>query len=174
MAVVALLGAELGSFEGNQGTGSIVTSPVRSGNYSYRINPTTTGFGWFEPVNNSDSALVTGGKWFIAFAFRIATLPASSDEIIFTDATTYELRVTSAGILKLYGTVASPTLKATGTFVIALNTWYVIQLSWDVQTTTSNIKVVIAPDDGSTPTTDISFSEAITANTGPLLRFGKS
>ena len=136
MALVNLTGFESGSSSELQGTGgtfSIVTSPVRTGTYALRINPTTTATGQVNIgsidstgvlANNAQSTSVMG------FAFRYATKPASNNEVIAGNYGSIadikgELRINSSGNLEHYR--ASGALVATGATALVADTWYYIE-----------------------------------------------
>lgn len=155
MAVLYAGGYELGGsgqLEGTStaGTVSAVTSPVKSGVYAMRANPTTTGTG-----------LVTHGGYlypeatpivwdkadiWMQFWFRADTLPGSNDEpicnvITAAAAQKLEVRITSGGLLRAYNSAG--TLLATGATVLATATWYRIGVRCGTSATVGAWEVTI-------------------------------
>lgn len=134
MAILNTISFETGTVAelfGPAGTYSVVTSPVRNNTtYSLRVNPTTTGTGggYLYGAGGGGFNIATG---YATFYFRYATRPASSDEPIATSIAAgnplkMELRINSSGNLAVYDSTS--TLVATGTTVLAANTWYRIDL----------------------------------------------
>lgn len=133
MAIRAFTGFELGAtndVEGTTGTVSIVTSPVKTGAYALRTNPTTTGTGYFK-LRATDAA----GAWsmlgsemlFLAFDFRVDVLPATGNELIvwlYTSGSNYKgsLRINADGTLAVYD--GSYTLKGTAATGLSTGVWY--------------------------------------------------
>lgn len=113
------------------GTVSVVTTPVRGSNiYSLRVNPTGTATGSVM-LNGPTGAGVNIPTGYITVFFRYATKPTTGDEPILRPAASgavdkSELRLNSSGQLVLYDSALS--LVATGTTVLAADTWYRIDL----------------------------------------------
>lgn len=134
MAIVAFAGGEtgvLGDEVNNSGTTSVVTSPVKSGTYAYRSNPTTTAAGnlglqGYQADGTMNNAAYSAATAYHNAWFYVATLPAANDEPIFRarSGTTQklELRINSSGNLVAYDRTG--TLIATGSTALSLNTWY--------------------------------------------------
>lgn len=116
------------------GTFSCVTTPVKSGNFSLRCNPTTTNTGWVSfglNGNNAQPTTFSLADCYFHFAFRYATKPASASEefagVRRSGAEQATLRLTSTGTILLFQNsdlVTTPV--ATGTAVLAADTWYYI------------------------------------------------
>jgi hypothetical protein len=136
-------GAETGSITqecvARSGTHSYSSTVHRTGQYSFRTNPTGSGTGYFSFARNAD-----GGEWdnldsptlFIHFGFRCDTAPSANDEPIAAirhGATNAELRLNSSRYLVLYDKDGS--LVETGTTQLSLNTWYSVE--WDFETGTT-------------------------------------
>jgi len=126
-----------------QGTGgSIVTSPVRTGTYSARFNKVTSANPFMEitTIFQADGTLLGGNTQanlstaYLQFAFYSASRPTSASEqiasIFGTDGNAkISLRIDSTGKLSLYDSDNTTQIGSTGATVLALNTWYEIQLS---------------------------------------------
>lgn len=116
------------------GTISISSSTVRTGGYALRVNPTTTAtglmrIGCFTAAGGRDTACSVA-TLYTRFYFRYATKPASGSEIIYQsrtsgDAVKFSLRLNSSGNLAAYDSAGS--LLATGSTVLAQDTWYRIE-----------------------------------------------
>jgi hypothetical protein len=186
MALIDIIGVETGDtseFASTSGTVSVVTTPVRTGSvYALRSNPTTNSTGYAAcPASFSTAGLpqniLAGTTYYFRFYFRAATLPAANEEpiCVAVDAISnvkFRLNITSGGILKFYNT--SNTLLATGTTALSTNAWYCIiiyansgaSVSWEVR---------LAPDDETTPATEISGSGAdLGSNAFSSFRIGKA
>ncbi len=128
------------------GTRSVQSSVVRSGGYALRVNPTTTAVGSVQlakpgTAGTGDGNANLANSW-TRFYFRYATKPASGAEEIFgTAACRFSIRLKSDGVLAVYNS-SSNTLLATGTIVLAANTWYRIE-QMNGQGTTAAFEVKI-------------------------------
>ena len=118
------------------GTFSVQSTTKRTGGYALQVNPATTatGYNTFGAVGtNGAGTSLNIASAYTRFYFRVATAPTSGDEPIYSGyvSTTmaFELRLNSSRQLALYST--TPSLLATGTTVLALNTWYRIDLRVD-------------------------------------------
>lgn len=167
---------DTGSVQNCSGTRAIVTGPVRTGTYSFRINPTTTGTGTCSirgysttgsaPANGVDSAVA-----YYRTYFRYATKPASNDEeiavVVDTSAVAkLYLRLNSAGNIVAYD--STNTAVATGATVLSVNTWYIIEISVGTGAT-SNYEIKLAQDSATLldPATELSGTGAFgTTNNG--------
>jgi len=117
------------------GTVSISSTTVRTGGYSLRVNPTTTAtglyrVGCFTSAGGRDVACNVA-TIYPRFYYRYATKPASGSEILFqsrtsADGVKFSLRLNSTGNLVAYDSAG--TLLATGSTVLAQDTWYRIGL----------------------------------------------
>jgi hypothetical protein len=158
------------------GTFDVQTSVKRSGAYALRTNPTTTGTGnaRIGSINANGSPSVTVelsqatiySRWY----FRAATLPASSEEEIATvidtsGAAKAQLRITSAGKLKICDRAASCT--AAGTATISTGTWY--RIEWRTETGASVASEVKVDGTSDITTTATNYG----ATTHGSLRLGK-
>lgn len=131
-----LTGFDVGStIEATQTNGafSIQTSVVRTGSYALRTNPNTTGSGWFDFRGynpGGTGTAINGNTIFLRFYFRYATKPAALSEPIIRsfsqNFTKLELRINSDGNLVAYDT--GLVSLATGTTVLAQDTWYRINV----------------------------------------------
>lgn len=134
-ATLFLSGFESGDSEendSNAGTFSIVTSPVRTGTYAFRANPTTTAVGNLivAGVAAAGGATAYGAATvYHRFYFRYATKPTTGDEEIFRAragaSIKFQLRINSAGNLVAYQ--QDLVSLSTGTTVLNANTWYRIE-----------------------------------------------
>lgn len=116
------------------GTLSISSTTVRTGTYALRVNPTTTGtglyrIGCFTSAGGRDVACNVA-TIYPRFYYRYATKPASGSEILFqsrtsADGVKFSLRLNSSGNLAAYDSAG--TLLATGSTVLAQDTWYRIE-----------------------------------------------
>jgi len=136
-------GAELNStaanveFTSNAGTVSIVTSPVRSGTYAVRSNPTAS----FGNVKYAYRAAATQESVFIRFYLRIGTLPSASTNWIFDTTgvgTKMILRMTSGGALQLYNAEDSAQVGSNSS-ALSVDTWYRIEVGIDTTTLASTV-----------------------------------
>ncbi len=121
------------------------TGAVRSGTYSFRSNPTTTGTGGANiaiPGATGVQAAFSVANLFSTFYFRYATKPAANDELIYRHsdaaASQWEIRLNSAGNLALY---QDTTNYATGTTVLSANTWYRIDYNTNNTANTQEVKI---------------------------------
>lgn len=123
--------------------------------------------------------LPTTTKLSLRFYIRIASMPSTELQILTPRSSSNYVsgfNLTTAGRLKL--TSASPGTPTlfTATDGMALNTWYRVEVSWEIGTTTANGKVQLKYFAGDSTTAIESFT-ATTANLGTLpmeeLRWGK-
>lgn len=134
MATINFTGFETGdSIEtsATSGTFSIQNSVVRTGTYALRVNPTTSGTGFIRmnkiiaDGTNSDTTVTT---FYARFYFRYAVKPASNFELlaVIGSASTVKMRIAlnSGGNIALYTGGGTATLVATGSTVLAQDTWY--------------------------------------------------
>ena len=181
--VVAACGFEIGSAAASDrewsttafvGTASIVSTPVKTGDRSLRVNPTGASQGYCEvrpytAAGVANTTLNVATVW-CAFHFRYATKPASGDEqicIVYntSNAQKIALRLNSSGKLSLYDQGGS--LVATGSTVLSADTWYSIEL----QVGTGASATVTVRVNGSTEITSATVNTT-TANNA-FGRFGK-
>jgi hypothetical protein len=143
--IVDLCSAELGTssapyYGGSQlisGTCSVSSSNPRTGTYSYRVNPTTTGTGYFECYGADIAGSQTAYGHNIDDAYYcahiyVAAAPAANDEEIAVFYNTAgsamaSLRLTSAMKIDLYSNNLTTKI-GTGTTVLSTNTYYRIEL----------------------------------------------
>lgn len=167
---------------GLTGTASIVTSPVRSGEYSLRVNPTTTGTGYFQlfgfnVIGNGVKLAFNSATTYVRFYFRYATLPASNDEEIVsinqTSSATQKcsLRINSTGNLVLYDSVLAQ-IGSTGSTVLSANTWYIIEISV-ASGLTAAVEVKLGIDGGS-ESVEISGTGNTDSTNAGNVQFGKA
>lgn len=142
MAIIQFTGFESGAdFYGDvslvQGTASYVTSPVRSGTYALRTNPTTTGTGSVAIRGIASNGTIMQNTLqstdtYIQFYLRIATLPASGYEQVCTvtqfgsSSPKGWLAINSSGNLSVYDKDFSK-IGSDGATSLSLNTWYQIR-----------------------------------------------
>jgi hypothetical protein len=145
MAISNFTGLETGdAIELNtlNGTASIQSTTKRTGTYALQCNPTTTAIGSGELRAHSitgTKSLFNAPVLHITFHFRVGTLPAANNEIICAiSGSVVEVRVSSGGVLSLY---TGTTLNATGTAVLALDTWYQIDIRVDDTGNTQEVRV---------------------------------
>lgn len=176
MSVINFCGAETGDLVETStglGTVSVVSSPVRTGNYSFRCNPTTTATGAVQFARLDDSGGISTANVvtsYIRFYFRYATKPSANSEEIFqalstTFANKFNVRITSDGVLAAYNSAA--TLLATGSTVLSADTWYRVEIK--VGTGTSGdweVKI--------NGTSEISGTGNLTTNNTGHIRLGKA
>lgn len=130
------MGFEFGDATDSQttsGTFSIQTTVKRTGSYALRVNPTTTNVGYVAYRKyDADGTIATlnAASVTVGIYFRWATLPASGDEEILwggqTVAQKWSVRIDSAGNLSVYN--QADTLIDTGATVLAVDTWYLIEM----------------------------------------------
>jgi hypothetical protein len=146
VAVQFLTGFDSGGIENAKSSGGTFSvqnsitkhSIVGIPSYALRVNPTTSAVGF---VGFGTVAATTGLPAFFTnqfynsrFYFYIATAPAANSEQIMSCRTTaaglnWAVRLDSARKLSLYN--ASNVLVTTGSTVLALNTWYRIEIQAD-------------------------------------------
>ena len=131
MAIIGLCGFETGDTVqaiGVAGTHAVQGTVKRTGAYALRCNPTTTGVGYVGLGGyNPKPAAYNAATAYYTFLFRYATKPASNSEPLFTAASTtgankFHIRINSAGNLSAHNRFG--TLMATGSTVLAVDTWY--------------------------------------------------
>lgn len=139
MARVAVCGFEMGDtseLTTPTGTYSIVSSPVRSGDYAGRANPTGTGVAKMEIGGRTATGAATTlnlATAYYAFYFRYATKPASaSEEIVAVSnmlgSRKFSLRITSGGVLQAYDSTGTTQLGSDGATVLAAGEWYLVEM----------------------------------------------
>lgn len=173
MAVANICGFETGDsseFIAVVGTQSVVTSPVRSGTYAGRVNPTTTATGYFDFTKAAFSNFLVA-TIYVRFYFYVATLPASSsEEILHVQETTpgykVALRINSAGNLMLFDKTGTVQIGSTGSTALSTATWYRIELVVPAGTS-ATVDVYL---DG---VSEISGTGDTTVNNARRVRFGK-
>ncbi len=157
MAYLMLAGFEAGdTYDCRQvsGTCTISDAVSRSGTYSGRVYPSTTGTGYFQFDGRNSTgkgADYNKATLYIRFYIRIATLPAANYEPIFNtltsaDAHKFTLAVDSAG--HLHALNQALTDVATGTATLSAGTdWYRIDMQIGTGTSaTYSVKVNGADD----------------------------
>ncbi len=125
------------------GTFSIQSSTVRTGTYALRVNPTTTGAGYFSLAHQATTTgLVTTNlqaTYYVRMYFRYATKPSSSNEYIaaLRDSTQnkFGVGINSSGQLTVYDRTG--TLQGTGTTALSQDTWYRIDFTAGTSATAS-------------------------------------
>src|SRR3989304_2753603 len=139
MSVLNLCGFESGDVVecyAAVGTQSISSAVKRTGDYSGRVNPTTTATGSFRLGTFQPSGLqIASGsvsQTLARFYFRVDTLPASGNEEIFVCAdagalTKFSIRITSAGVLQAWSRTPSQ-LGSDGTTILSTGVWYRIDV----------------------------------------------
>lgn len=149
MAFLNGTGLETGDFgecDTTTGTVSVVSSPVRSGSYSGRFNPTTTAVGRFTLGGPNGSNNLNVANIYARGYLYITTLPAASSEEIMSfvfGGATYKMavRVTSAGNLQAYDSSGTSQMGSDGATTLALAKWYLIEVlcgtgaaaSWEIK-----------------------------------------
>jgi hypothetical protein len=193
MSVINICGFELGAESianmgegglsagsgGLQGTSSIVTSPVRSGQYAARCNPVTTATGYFilGGINFSGlRATYNADITYVRFYFRYATKPSSNSEIIFTlnnnlGGVKLYLRLNSASNLMVFDSTDTQ-VGSTGATVLNPNSWYRIEVSCG-NGTSGSFEVKLAENDN-VGRVEISGTGNVTTTNGGSCHFGKS
>jgi hypothetical protein len=137
MALLNFTGFETGDgteLSAVSGTASIQNSTVRTGGYAVRANPTTTATGFVRvgaPAAGGNNTQYATATAYITFYFRYATKPASNSEPFFSAVDNLpndklSLRLNSSGNATVHN--AAGTLIATGSTVLAVNTWYRIDV----------------------------------------------
>jgi hypothetical protein len=152
MAILNFLGFEAGwatECHITAGTISLVTTPVATGGYAFRANPTTTATGYGgigKPDASGGSATFNVATAFITFKFRADLLPASGSEEFFRCSNSgglakLRLRITSGGIITIYD--SSNVLVYTGSTALSTSTWYEIGLKVTTSATTSDFELQV-------------------------------
>lgn len=161
MAIFNFFGYETGNLiENASSSGTVAASTVvkRTGAYALRTNPTLTAVGWARHTTLAATGLIADmavANFFATFYFRYAVKPAAnSEEILSLIGTAGEqkgrLRINSTGTIALYNN--TPTLQATGSAVLAQDTWYRFDINWNDTANTQEIKIYNDPAPGVTPT----------------------
>lgn len=175
MAIVFFTGFELGSLldlNTASGTREISSTVVRTGTYAFRAHPSTTGTGYCE-AGAYDAAgnhtALSAATLHTRFYLRVGTRPASSDEEIIVyragGADKFSVRLNSSGQLAAYSD--GTTLLATGSTVLANDTWYRIEVkagsgasaAWEVRIN---------------GTTEVSGTSTLSSSNTEWVRFGKA
>ena len=153
--------------DGNQVflTASVSTTSPRSGSFCGLTNPTTTGRGYVAPGVGGVPITFTAPVA-MRVAVRVNTLPASGTEETITWPG-YQLRIGYTGVLSAWSGFPTPTLQVTGTTVLSVGTWYVVE----VFMTTTAWKARVYPS-GSNPGAD-EFSRTNSIGTSTV-SFGKA
>lgn len=114
----------------SSGTLSVVTSPVLTGTYAWRFNPSaSTGYGQVQVASSNQTITA-----YVSAHFRFASFPSSGNTAVIdlrnsSNTNVGSIVVTSGGVLQL--------LKSDGTQIgsdssaLSTNTWYCIQMSSD-------------------------------------------
>lgn len=150
MAILNFTGFETGNsveFNATSGTfDAAYTTVKRTGTYGLRSNPTTTAIGYvklFVQAATGLNAQASLTAIFSTFYFRYATKPAANNEPFFavlsSIASIVTLRLRSDGKLEIYD--QADVFIATGTAVLAADTWYRIDFRIDVTADTEEVKV---------------------------------
>lgn len=127
------LGEIAGSSVSSGGSISAQSTTKRSGSYALQLTSTTTGIAFAALNFNSDGS---GPGPYIRFYFQFAALPASGREVFYMQLITggssdgRGLALNSAGHIALVANNSGFTEIATGTTVLAPNTWYEIGFSY--------------------------------------------
>jgi hypothetical protein len=178
VAVLNLSGWEAGDSteaSGTSGTFSVQGTTKRSGAYALQVNPTTTAAGYHQFRNAAawtaaaTDSVFAHNDLYVTVYFRYATRPAANDEeilqFIHSGGGKLWLRINSSGNLAVYN--AAVALVATGTAVLAQDTWYRLDVRCGTSATIGAYEVKI---DG---TTDVSGTANTSANQHTGVRLGK-
>ncbi len=138
MAITNFVGFETGATTEARilaGTLSIQNTVARTGTYALRVNPVTTGTGYFGLGPLGSSSNIDGNNTtlcFTQFYFRYATKASGVPEPIIAgisgNTNVGTVRLGSDGLLRLVN--SSNTVVATGATVLSANTWYKIIMQW--------------------------------------------
>lgn len=135
----AELNAATASIEVDTGGGvsDIVTSPVRSGTYSFRAKKTSSGH---VPYQHKIGAQINRNLWGRIYLY-IVTLPAAATHTIMQldngGSVRAAIRLTSGGVLRLYDDGGAQV--GSDSSSLSLNTWYRVELAMDQKTSVGNI-----------------------------------
>ncbi len=166
MGMEGLTGAEAGSLSairGSGGTVSVDATTKRTGAYSFKCAPVTTGTGyiflagWSTSTGLGTGDFASGATRYLTFYVKFDTLPSADEMICRADSASNlneaQLRITSSGNIKLYDQ-NSTNLLYTSTAALSTGTWYRIELKVEISNTGA-YTLNIYPDDadGSTPET---------------------
>lgn len=137
-------GAELNStsnneeVDSNSGAGTIVTTPIVSGTYAWRVNPTATTQFFRKQIYGSNQT--KGG--YLRVKVYISTLPDVEIQLIrFSNATNGAkgyISLTAAGLLKLFNTAGSQVGSSSG--ALSTGVWYVLELKCDSTAATGTLE----------------------------------
>jgi hypothetical protein len=135
-------------FQAN-GAVSFVTSPVHSGTYALRTNPTASSGN----VRKDIPTQITTGSAFLRTYFRLGAIPASDTNRVIrllnsSVAVTQHVRQLSSGKLQLWNDVSSGS--ATSTTVLSIDTWYRLQLRVLLSDTVGVVELKIFLEDATT------------------------
>ena len=175
MATIFFSGFEAGNSEEVDlvsGTASIQTSNVRTGVYSLKCNPTTTGTGFCTLASTTGAGASSAANVVTAFCrfyFYYVTKPASSSEEIFRARNVASLkgsvRIDSTGVLSFYD--STNTIVTTGSTVLSANTWYLIEVKVGTGASAAwEVKI--------NGTSEISGTSNLLASNNTRWNFGKS
>ena len=141
MATIQLTGLEAGTLselDAATSNTSVVTSPVRTGTYALRCNPTLTATAAVTLAGvasgggtNGYSVATMYHRFYFRYASGLGGKPTVGDEEIFraraTSSIKFQLRIDSNGKLVAYQ--QDLTSLGTGTTVLSADTWYRIEVS---------------------------------------------
>lgn len=160
------------------GTGSIQSTTKRTGSYALRINPTTTGTGYYtldtHGTTGKPIAPLNTNTVYTRFYFRIATAPASAEEeMVDIQDTVANIKIgvtlTSGRVLKLYRSTngtSLTTLLNTGSTVLSTNTWYRIEVKMTGATTATCLAALKI--DGTAEFTSSSWDDSANQQIGAI------
>jgi hypothetical protein len=178
MAAIQIVGFESGTLVevgGGTGTCAIDSTTKRSGDYSLRVNPTTTANGYVSVYSHGASgalAVFSLATAYYRFYLNIATLPSSNNEeiaeIFHAGGIKMTVRITSAGKLQAYATDGTTQLGSDGSTTLSAGaTWYRIEISCATGTTAAyEVKI-----DG---TSELSGTGNLNAANNAFIRLGKA
>ncbi len=142
-SVLQFVGGETGGFNDAElvGTGSVTASVAKSGDYSYRLNPTTTATGFVatRPADAAGSNIISGSSSFgnnvyLSFWVRVDTFPSSGAETFIrglntSNASTFLVRLNSDRTLTMLN--SSSVAIATTTATLTASTWHYVNVRVD-------------------------------------------
>jgi hypothetical protein len=171
-------GSNAVEFDATGGSTVFVSSPVWAApnatvNYSFNTNPATTALGWAQIsglATTGIDAVFSVTTTYVSFYFQYLIKPATADEEIIQvrqgTNIKFTVRIDSAG--KLYGyNAGGTTLVASGTKVLAQDTWYRLDLKVGSSATVGAYELKI---DG---VTEWSGTTNTNANNATNIRIGK-
>jgi len=164
---------DLGEVESSTGTVEVSSSTFRTGAFSLRTNPTTTGTGF---VDLAEQAAGGGTVQFWRFYFLVAARPSANDEPFFVALSSsgtelFELRQDSAGQINVYLPTGGA-LQASGTTVLSLDQWYRLDVKFDLNAGAGSDDQVSVEIDGAAEHTNIEAAFGASASLGAC-RLGK-